>query len=592
MADDAFTRRPDGSIVYTFEGGLFVLEPDDAALIPPDVDSGNLSDYGLTLDVAEPPPAAQATPPGPMGSTQAMGGKPPWWDDLRSAASGNLPAWEELGMKEGEFGTDADGNTTFGEPMFDISLFNRQLSDAKKSAETLGLIDQPVESDGYFDSEQEAADAAPPGYEPVYQGNGRWDFQQSVPEAAPKSFRDTASAQRWVNERGYPEGSYTIEPSASGWVVKTDPIKGQLHSTYASAQQSAPPGFQPQQLSNGMWGYERVPETPQQRYSSYDDFILQKFVDGDVDAAIAADRFRDLIQRPQFEVRDFLSLAGQVMSFASNGQEFTEIMGMVTGMINQPITDPFAAQVQSAASTLDASLGGPGSIGASIAGGPASPVGGGGPPTPTQEAGFRIVAHSEADKARREAVEAGADPGEVEDAANAAFERVMGQVPDYQESQRQARVNRDPFADVEFGTQQRGGTTESIIRNQDGTVSSERVFSNLTPEQKEAERQRAMDAFDASVAAGTNFATNEAGERVELTFDDFAPSFPEVNERVEDADASSVMARQRSSSRQQTSRPARRQQQADPFGELTSKLAGVTDKRKQKNRAPLATRFV
>ena len=122
--------------------------------------------------------------------------------------------------------------------------------------------------------------------------------------------------------------------------------------------------------------------------------------------------------------------------------------------------------------------------------------------------------------------------------------------------------NADPFAGIDFGETSDDGDGQPTVSEQEGGGLRTEVTQNrLTDEQFAQQLQDARyqertvidkdgnevvikGGFEAALAAGTNFATNAAGERIELTEKDYLPGRQADKGIVKNADAGFVKALQ------------------------------------------------
>lgn len=411
---------------------------------------------------------------------------------------------------------------------------------------------------------------APEGLVWKHKGGGRFDLEEKeILDGYDTEEEGIAHAQ----SKGF-RNYRMVEGSDGRWHIQhQDPAdpKGQVFADFYDAQDNTPPGHRPKQRTDGMWVYERAPVSEAQRISSFDELFWKTFEEKGAAAAMEVDAWRDAVEgqnvskfealkfASQFALEDgsnLVELAQLILDFTSGSSFATDLQNAAAGL-QQANAEALAPLTQQ--QTLDAVLAGinagDGAQTAAVQGieGPSDdpfatsgvgsvPFGG----VPDNES----VARAFADAAGRAAVE-NADPDD-----EAESERIYNEAFAAEFEARQASVSEretaspstvaDPFADVEFGvTQDENGDVLNVQPTEDGGARTEFVSPRLTDEQYASQVEQARAGYKAAVAAGTNFATDENGNRVELTEKDYLPTRESDRIIVEDADPSYVKAIQR-----------------------------------------------
>ena len=186
-----------------------------------------------------------------------------------------------------------------------------------------------------FDTAEAADAAAPPGFRPapVVLNNGKtvWTFERVEPEA-PSGLHDT-----WLeaNREAVRVGGFTGKPHEAVYDPETGqfyvapeeevPEEGQIFSTHDEAFDAAPEGFQPIQLSDGMWVFERV-EGPQNAEELRDQYLMDWVRTGNAGALDNAQKIFNFINQPTSQARLDAALA-----IAQSPSDFFTLQALLTG---------------------------------------------------------------------------------------------------------------------------------------------------------------------------------------------------------------------------------------------------------------------
>ncbi len=580
MADLDYTTAPDGkggetvTVEFVEDGvtefipllpGDPILEDIAQANAPP---SGNLFDVPRYI-----PPLGDIDAPRAGGFEQTniqspgfgeipdaapsgdIGGEPQWYKELRRAFPAFGP-WEGLGKRTafGPTGLPVDAPPEAKDIVADYNA-------AAKFAADNGIVGSPraeEEDEQTVFTEDEVMGQMPPGgeYETFWKGPGQGYGARAITQeegyATEMDAIGIASEAKFRNYR-------VVEGSDGRWHIQhqdpSDP-KGQIFADFDDANDNTPAGFRPVQRTDGMWVYERAPVAEKQRIENLEEMfwdILQKKGPA---AAREFDVWRDEIEGHrvtkaeaiEFAARwgnddgsNLVEMAQLFLDFTTGSSFASDLQGAALGLAqaNSESLAPLTQQQKLDAALNGVQAGGGRQTAALQAAGLADPFANrpeGAPPgstgpggVPTSDTAARIFAQGEADAA---VAEAGLedDPQAQEELRDRVFNEVFAETSasfterDTLAAEERAKEAADPFSGIDFTPQrQEDGSLINIRKNEDDTLRTDVFDYVLTDAEYEQQVADSRAAGEAAIAAGTNFVTNAAGERVARTIEDYIP---------------------------------------------------------------------
>lgn len=542
MADGDFRKLPDGSYVIDIDDVEYQMEPDDELLLrikQSGMESGNVNElsntpFGNKVGVVTQPTAAD----GREVDSDGVPPRPSWY-------YGNWPPKNPADEYHDEpWGIYWDG-------------VNKVMTEDRK-----------IQADSKVYSKDEILDEMPPGNEEYSLGPGKgWSWRPITQTDAQKVWEFPGEGIAYAEAHGV---SNPVERwVGNGYVIddaSTAEGAGKKYSTPWAAERDKPPGFHvaPFTLNDGTTLYEFVEDeplaaTPEDKAKNFDELVFKTYREKGSAAAMEVDAWRDRMEAPNVSKWDALSFAA---SITDNGAEMVALADLLLAYVNEPTLaddlrnaamgidqkqaespQPLTDQ-EKLAGILDGVKAGNSqqtdalnAAGATDPFGTASDLTSGSVPTAGGAAGVPDFASAMAQRAAEDAV-----TGEVDGVAkDATYQQVFADELARQQARMasNAQVAQDENAGIEFGTvtDAQGNTVETKEQSQysnigpvptsedlkPGGITTVDTKYNLTPEQYEAQVAQARAGYEAAKASGTNFGTNEAGERVELTEADYIP---------------------------------------------------------------------